>query len=100
VLPLGALFGKWFASQTNDLECAKDPARVLAVDFFESDRVASFQFLQQLRQRHVFQLCPQRGIGWRRISEPFEENFEIKSGAAAEDRHATARPDCIHRRSG
>jgi len=97
--PLGALLGKWFAGQPNDLECAKDPARILAVDFFESDRVVPFQFLQQLRQRRVFQLCPQGGIGWRRVSEAFEENFEIKSGAAAEDRHATARLDFIHRQS-
>ena len=75
---------------------ADDAARVLAVNFFVSRRVAFAQFGQQIFQRRGFEFGAQFRVGGRRFAEPFEKGLEIKSGAAAKDRHAAARLDFRH----
>src|ERR1017187_644584 len=91
--PPRLLRGKWFAAEPNHFHGADDAARVLAVNFFISRRVAFTQFGQQFFQRRGFEFGAQFRVGGRRFAKSFEKGFEVKSGAAAKDRHATARLD-------
>ena len=44
-----------------------------------------------------FEFGAQLRVGRRRVAQAFEKRFEIKAGAAAKDRHTTARLDVRHR---
>ena len=84
---------EWFARQANHFHGANDAARILSVNFFVSRRIAFAQFGQQFFQRHGFEFGAQFGVGRRRFAQPFEKGLEVKSGAAAENRHVAARLD-------
>ena len=68
----------------------------MSVNFFVGRRVAFAQFGQQIFQRRGFEFGAQFGIGGRRFAESFKKGFEVKSGAAAKNRHAPARLDFRH----
>ena len=88
--PVRALFGKRFSGEPDDFHGADDAARIFFVNFFVSRRIAFAQLFQQLFQRRGFECGAQFCVGGRRFTQAVKKSFEVKSGAATENRHKSA----------
>jgi hypothetical protein len=87
------LRGKRFASESDHFHGTDDAARVLAINLCKRCRIERLQLTQQICERRGFECGAQLFIGRRRVAESIEESLEVKSRAAAENRHAMARLD-------